>query len=76
MKPSKYIYMMVTDDKYELPILVADSPKELAMMVGCGPVHIQRIAREYENHVTKRKQKLRLPGTFRRVPIEENRREE
>ena len=76
MNPSKYIYMMVKNDKYELPIMVEDSPKELAVMVGCDPTHIIRTAREYENHVAKRKKKLRLPGTFRRVPIEENRREE
>ena len=29
-----YIYMMVSDDKYQRPICVADSAKELAEMVG------------------------------------------
>lgn len=28
------IYMCVTHDKYELPVAVADSPKELADMLG------------------------------------------
>lgn len=28
------VYMKVTADKYELPIAIADSPKELAEMVG------------------------------------------
>lgn len=28
------IYMMVTNDKYELPMCIADSPKELSEMSG------------------------------------------
>ena len=28
------IYMMVTDDRFELPLAVADNPKELAEMIG------------------------------------------
>lgn len=30
----KYIYMMVSDDKYELPLCIADSAQELADKVG------------------------------------------
>lgn len=30
----KYLYMYVTDDKYELPIAVADTMTELAHMLG------------------------------------------
>lgn len=30
----KKIYMKVTDDEYELPLAVADSPAELARIVG------------------------------------------
>ena len=30
------IYMKVTRDKYQLPIAVADSPKELGKMCGCS----------------------------------------
>lgn len=33
-KEVKYLYMAVTKDKYELPIAVADSTKELAIMLG------------------------------------------
>lgn len=29
-----YVYMYVTTDKYELPIAIADSPKELAAILG------------------------------------------
>lgn len=34
------LYMMTTSDKYELPLAVADSPHELAEMVG---VSYQRV---------------------------------
>lgn len=33
-KKIEYLYMAVTKDKYELPIAVADSPAELAEMIG------------------------------------------
>lgn len=33
-KNIKYLYMMVTPDKYELPLAVADSIKELSEMTG------------------------------------------
>lgn len=32
-----YIYMAVTSDKYELPIAVADTIKELAVMLDKSP---------------------------------------
>ena len=70
MKPSKYIYMMVTNDRYELPIMVADSSTELAVMVGCDPTHITRTAKAYEDGKRKSTIKTRgLTGTFRRIPI-------
>lgn len=31
---NNYVYMATTKDKYELPIAVADSPKELATILG------------------------------------------
>jgi hypothetical protein len=33
----KPVYMVVTNDKYELPVLVADSIAELARMAGVKP---------------------------------------
>jgi len=33
-KRNDYVYMAVTKDKYELPLFVADSTKELAEMMG------------------------------------------
>ena len=31
------LYLKVTKDKYELPLAVADSPRELAKMIGVSP---------------------------------------
>ena len=40
-KPKEqYVWMKVTNDKYELPVLVADSAPELAKMLGCSPNNI------------------------------------
>ena len=36
----QYVWMKVTNDKYELPVLVADSAPELAKMLGCSPNNI------------------------------------
>lgn len=33
-KPTKQMYMMVTKDEYELPLAFADTPAELARMLG------------------------------------------
>ena len=34
MMQGKYLWLLVTKDKYELPILVADTANELAKMTG------------------------------------------
>lgn len=34
MNPCKPLYLLVTSDKYELPLAVADSAEELARMAG------------------------------------------
>ena len=36
----KYIFMLVTKDRYELPLAVADTRKELGEMLGVSPVTI------------------------------------
>lgn len=36
----KYIYMLVTKDKYELPLAVADTRKELGEMIGVSSITI------------------------------------
>ena len=40
MRKIKKLYLQVTTDKYRLPLLVADSPKELAKMMGTKDVNI------------------------------------
>lgn len=40
-KKAKYVWMRVTNDKYELPVFIADSPQELAKMVGCQVANIR-----------------------------------
>lgn len=35
-----FVYMAVTADKYELPLAIADSPKQLAKLVGTTPAKI------------------------------------
>ena len=71
----KYIYMMVTKDKYELPLAVADTAAELSRMVGCDNSHISRTIREFENNAVKRKHaNHKISGTFRRVPVGEDER--
>lgn len=34
------VYMKITKDEFELPVAVADSPKELAKIVGTKPNYI------------------------------------
>ena len=44
----KYLYMMVTEDKYELPVIVCDSVKELARKVGVRPDSISACIYNYK----------------------------
>lgn len=60
---SKYLYMMVSSDEYELPLAVADSPSELGRMVGTNPRNI--IAAIYHSKVRGNKSK------YRKVEVEE-----
>lgn len=57
------IWMKVTDDKYELPVMVAESQMELASMLGISP---NTIASSMSHH--------RATGgytPYRRIEIEE-----
>lgn len=50
----KYIYMMVSNDKYELPILIADTVQELADMAGVSRKTIStHISRSKKGQVKK-----------------------
>lgn len=39
----KYLYLYVTNDEYELPIAVAETPKELALMLGKSLSTVQNV---------------------------------
>lgn len=57
------IWLKVTHDKYELPIAVADSAKELAELTGCS-----------ENNIHSSRSHSKMDGRwtpYRRVEIEE-----
>jgi hypothetical protein len=63
-KPKEqYVWMKVTNDKYELPVLVADSAPELAKMLGCSPNNIYSSL----SHAKHRRQNT----TYRKVLINE-----
>lgn len=36
-----FLWLMITTDKYELPLIVADSPRELAKFVGVSYQNIK-----------------------------------
>ena len=55
--------MKVTNDEYELPVLVANSAVELAKMIGCSPNNIYSSI----SHSKHRGQRT----SFRRVKIDE-----
>ena len=58
------LYMEVSNDELELPILIADSVKELAGMLGILPNSISRELSRYDNKA--------IPTCkYRRVTIEE-----
>lgn len=51
MRKTKKLYLQVTTDKYRLPLLVADSPKELAQMMGTNVSNIlSTISHTKERH--------------------------
>lgn len=49
------LYMMTTQDKYELPLAVADSVKELAQMTGYNAQRISEALSHRKNKDSKRK---------------------
>lgn len=50
---SEYYWMMVTRDRYELPIFVAESVRELARMVGCSASTIRKNESEGRRYGSK-----------------------
>lgn len=60
----KYLYLKVTNDKYELPIVVADSSLELAKLCGISQ-------RSVLNCIHRHEFKGR-PSSYIKVEIDEN----
>lgn len=60
-----YVYLEVSNDKYELPVVVADNLKELSEKTGVKTTSISTMLSKYENgHLEKCK--------YRKVAIEES----
>lgn len=47
------LWMMVTEDKYELPLAVADSASELARIAGCKPNNVSSCASKFKHRNQK-----------------------
>ena len=64
MEKPRYLYMLVEQDEYELPLIVANSPAELSRKIGVSVNAIISNARHYEAGRIKR-------SRYQRVPFEE-----
>lgn len=51
----RVVYMMITKDKFELPLAIADSAEELAKMVGVLPSGVYSGARNVQKGKRKSK---------------------
>lgn len=56
----RYLWMEVTQDEYELPICVAETCKELALMVGMKPESIFKSIQRQRNGESKTKRFIRV----------------
>lgn len=56
----EYVYIMVTRDKYELPLAVADSVEELAEIVGVDAASIKRTMERNRDKKKSRYRKVRI----------------
>ena len=54
------LYMMVTKDKYELPLAVAGSATELSRMTGVPEMQIYSQASKYRHGLLKRSKFVRV----------------
>ena len=57
--PSKYLWLLVSDDEYELPLMVEESPITLARRCGVKENSVYQGALRYEKGIKQ--------GYFRRV---------
>lgn len=54
------VWMKVTDDEYELPIVIADSAAELARMLGCSANSIYSSICRFNMGYTSRYRKVEI----------------
>lgn len=57
----KYLWLAVTPDKYELPLAVADSARELARMFGLSHNTIEVAAFRHNSGVTSGRKFIKVP---------------
>ena len=57
------VWMLLTNDKYELPLVIADTVNELARIIGKRPLTIRGMVSRYERGIKKRciYQRVRIP---------------
>lgn len=60
MVGQKYYWLYVTSDEYELPLAVADSAGQLALMIGVPLVNIATMASKYENGLIKKSKYVKV----------------
>lgn len=56
----QYIYMLVTEDKYELPILTATSASELAKLCGVSKNTVITATWRRDNGITEKSKYVRV----------------
>lgn len=69
---TKKLYLAVTPDQYELPLAVADSPAELAKMLGVTREHVLACLAPTKAKMNNERREFR----FRRVALEEEEEED
>lgn len=56
----EYIYMLVTDDKYELPVYIADTAQELADLAGTSKGCVHSSVNRWEKGKVKKTRYIRI----------------
>lgn len=62
-KKKKAVYMLITQDEYELPLAIADSPRELGKIIGVK-------SRTISTALVKSKKNKKKKGKYIKVFIE------
>jgi len=60
VKRKRYLYMIVTQDEFDLPIAVSESPSEIARIAGTTSNNVMSIACNAEKGIIKRSKYRRV----------------